>query len=214
MIRDPVGRAYSQYLMDVREGWQKLPLYEALLEDWNRPQKGWSVSHLYAEPGLYRDQVEGYLDIFGPKQVLVLVFADLRTPEGRRKILAELIRFLELDPAYLDRIDTSEVENDFAVARWNWSSRVAARWWAGRLATVLVPVRAGSLYLVKMRLYDRFFLRPAVKPAMDEKARDWLCSIYEYDVAGLERLLRRDFPELRANWSPIEQTLGASGSGS
>jgi len=32
------------------------------------------------------------------------------------------------------------------------------------------------------------------------------------DVAGLERLLRRDFPELRANWSPIEQTLGASGS--
>jgi len=210
VLRDPVGRAYSQYLMDVREGWQTLPFYEALLEDWNRPQKGWGVSHMYVEPGLYREQLERYLNVFGPKQVLVLLFADLRSPEGRRKMLAELVRFLELDPAYLDRIDTSQVENDFAVARWNWSRRVAASWWARRLAMVLVPARAGSLFLVKMRLYDRFFLRPGVKPAMDEKARDWLCSIYEDDVAGLERLLGRDFPELRANWSPIEQTLGAS----
>ncbi len=209
VLRDPVGRAYSQYLMDVREGWQELPFYEALLEDWNRPKKGWGVSHMYVEPGLYRDQVQRYLNVFGPKQVLVLLFANLRTPEGRRKMMAELAGFLELDPAYLDRIDTSQVENEFAVARWNWSRRVAASWWARRLAMILVPPRAGSLFLVKTWLYDRFFLRRAVKPPMDPKARDWLSSMYEDNVAGLERLLGRNFPELRASWSQIEPTSRA-----
>ncbi len=212
VLRDPVGRAFSQYLMDVREGWQKLPFYEALLEDRNRPEKGWGVSHMYVEPGLYREQVERYLKVFGPKQVLVLLFANLRTPEGRRKMMAELTGFLEWNPAYLDQIDTSQVENEFAVARWNWSRRVASNWWARRLAMVLVPARAGSLFFVKTRLYDPFFLRRAVKPAMDERARAWLCSIYQDDVAGLERLLGRDLPELRANWSQVEHTLGASAS--
>ena len=210
MLRDPVGRAYSQYLMDVREGWQYLPFYEALLEDWNRPEKGWGVSHMYVEPGLYRDQVKRYLNIFGAKQVLVLSFADLRTPDGRRKMLADLVNFLELDPAYLDRIDTSQVENEFAVARWNWSRRVAANWWVRRLAMILVPARAGSVFLVKMRIYDRFFLRRAVKPEIDPRARDWLQSMYEDDVAGLERLLGRNLPDLRASWSESQPTLAAS----
>ena len=205
VLRDPIGRAYSQYLMDVREGWQPLPFYEALIEDWNRPVKGWGVSHMYVEPGLYRDQVAHYLDVFGPKQVLVLLFANLWTPDGRRKMLAELADFLELDPAYLDRIDTSQVENEFAIARWNWSRRVAASWWARRLAIFLVPARAGSLFWVKTRLYDRFFLRRAVKPPIDPKAREWLRAIYEDNVAGLERLLGRQLPELRASWN-VEPT--------
>jgi Sulfotransferase family len=212
MLRDPVARAYSQYLMDAREGWQDRPFYEALLEDWNRPEKGWGVSHMYVEPGLYRDQVKRYLQRFGPEQVLVLPFSDLRTPQGRRKMLGELISFLELDPAYLDRIDTSQVENEFAVARWNWSRRVAASWWARRLAMMLVPAQAGSVFLVKMRIYDRFFLRRAVKPPMDPRARDWLQSMYEDDVAGLERLLGRNLPELRASWLQIEPASVASAS--
>ncbi len=90
-LRDPIERAYSHYLKDVREGWQGLPFYEALLEDWERPEKGWGVSHLYTELGLYHRQVKRYLDTFGPEQVLILLFDDLRTVEGRRRILAEVL---------------------------------------------------------------------------------------------------------------------------
>jgi len=211
LLRDPVDRAFSHYLNDVREGWQELPFFEALVEDSKRP-KVWSVSHLYVDIGLYHDQVERYLDIFGPKRVMVLLSKELRRVEGRRKLLTRVADFLELDPAYLDRIDTSHVENEIAVARWKWSRKWGGTRWVRRMAQLLIPPKAGSTWFVKTQILNRFFLRPGVKPPMDEKARDWLCSIYEDDVAGLERLLGRDLPELRANWSPIEHTLGVSGS--
>src|SRR5437667_3118215 len=67
LLRDPVERAYSHYLMDVREGRQDLPFLQALERDWNRSKKGWSVSQLYVELGLYAEQVRRYLEVFGSR---------------------------------------------------------------------------------------------------------------------------------------------------
>jgi len=199
-LRDPIERAYSHYLKDVREGWQGLPFYEALLEDWKRPEKGWGVAHLYTELGLYHRQVERYLDTFGPEQVLILLFEDLRTVEGRRRILAEVSRFLDLDPSYFDRIDSTSIKSQYAVPRWNWSRRFAGNWFVRRLTDLLVPARAGSTFRLQMLIYERFFVRRAAKPAMDERARDWLCAVYDDDLSATERLLGRRLPELRSSW--------------
>src|SRR5215469_13417957 len=49
LLRDPVERAYSHYLMDVREGLQDLAFAAALKKDWAQQNKGWSVSQLYVE---------------------------------------------------------------------------------------------------------------------------------------------------------------------
>ncbi len=58
---------------------------------------------------------------------MVLLSKELRRVEGWRKLLTRVADFLELDPAYLNRIDTSQVENEFAVARWKWSRK-----WGGQ----------------------------------------------------------------------------------
>src|SRR5205807_6443730 len=76
ILRDPVERAYSHYLMDYREGAQSRPFYSALLEDMHRPKKGWGVSYLYYELGLYAQQVRRYLETFTPERVKILLFED------------------------------------------------------------------------------------------------------------------------------------------
>ena len=200
LLRDPVERAYSHYLFNVREGYQNLPFYEALLEDWRRPEKVWGLAHLYVEIGQYRQQVKRYLDIFGPEQVLVLLSANMRTLDGRRKMLVDVANFLELDAASVAHIDLSPTENPFAVPRWNWSRRMAGNMWVRRLARSLVPPSAGSTWLVKGLIYDRFFLRGAPRPPMDPRAREWLCAIYDDDLSALEGLLGCRLPELRSSW--------------
>jgi len=60
LLRDPVERAFSDYLMHVREGWQTLSFQEVMRTD------------LYLGKGFYAQQVKRYLDIFGPQRVKII----------------------------------------------------------------------------------------------------------------------------------------------
>lgn len=205
LLRDPVERAYSHYLMNLREGLQRRPFFEALQEDWNRPQKGWGVSQLYVELGLYAEQVRRYLATFGPEQVRIVLFDELRRgAENRNAALAGVLRFIGVDPGYIDRIDMSYAENSFGVARWPWAQRIAGSNWARRAGQLLVPKRIGANHAIKRLIFQRFFVKSVPRPKIDPAARQWLCTIFEPDLRALEELLGRELPELRRSWTPRE----------
>ncbi len=130
VLRDPVERAYSHYLMDVREGWVRAPFDQALREDWNQRSKGFGVSHLYIELGLYYDQVKRYLDLFGRSQVRILMLGNLNKFPART--VTEVFEFLELTPGHA--IDTSYVGNEFGLPRWRWVPLIAGNRYSRRLA--------------------------------------------------------------------------------
>lgn len=52
LLRDPIERTFSQYLMDVRDGVQDLSLFEAILSDHQIERKGWGISRMYVEDSL------------------------------------------------------------------------------------------------------------------------------------------------------------------
>ena len=62
LLREPVERAYSHYLSEVREGMERRPFYYALMAD---------AAQFYIDPGLYYRQVERYLHTFGSEQVRI-----------------------------------------------------------------------------------------------------------------------------------------------
>jgi hypothetical protein len=201
LLRDPVERAHSHYLMDLREGAQSEHFYRAIEEDWYRSQKGWGVSHLYVELGLYAEQVSRYLNTFGSQQVLILMFEELRrASENGKSALAKVLRFLQVDPDYLDRIDTSYAENSYGVARWSWARRLAGSNRVRRVGQILVPASFGSNQAVKRLIFQRFFVKSAPRPEMDPRAKDLLCSIFEPDIRALEKLLQQRLPDLRHTW--------------
>src|SRR5690606_19343056 len=110
MLREPVQRAYSHYLNDVREGYEKRPFLTAIEEDLRAERKGWGVSSLYVDLGRYCEQVRRYLNMF-PGQVLVLFFDEfIRVPLAA---LRQTFSFLGVDPAFADRVEL-EVHNPYA----------------------------------------------------------------------------------------------------
>jgi hypothetical protein len=201
LLRDPVERAQSHYLMDVREGVQDRPFYEAIEEDWNRSRKGWGISHLYVELGLYADQVKRYLTTFGSDQVLILMFEELRrTSQNGKSALAKVLRFLDVDVTYLNQIDTSYAENSYGVARWSWARRLAGSNRVRRVGQILVPPSLGSNQTVKRLIFQRFFVKSAPKPQIDPRGRDLLCSIFDPNIRALEAYLGRALRDLRHSW--------------
>jgi len=51
--------------------------------DYARTEKGWGVSRLYLELGLYRDQVARYMEQFPRNNLLILFYDDYRSEPAR-----------------------------------------------------------------------------------------------------------------------------------
>jgi len=192
LLRDPVERAHSHYLMDYREGIQHLSFYDALLQDMRRPDKGWGVSSLYFELGQYAQQVKRYFDTFDPRQIGIFFFEDLR--RDAKSVLRHILRFLGLDAATVDQINTSKNHNSYAAPRSELLRRIAGAE-TSRFLGRIIPANAGQ------KIYETFFLRRARKPAIDPRARDLLCECYDPEVMELEKLLGYPLPQLRVSWT-------------
>lgn len=193
ILRDPVERAHSHYLMDYREGIQDLSFYEALIHDMNRREKGWGISSLYLELGQYAQQVRRYLETFPSRQIMILFFEEFR--RDVKRALRDLAKFLGLDPAPIDCIDVSKAHNSYAQPRNQLMRRMAGAKFSRVVGQTVVPRKAGQF------IFEKFFLRRGRKPPIDPRARELLCALYEPDVSELEKNLGRPLPQLRRSWS-------------
>ena len=109
VLREPLDRAVSHHAHEVRRGFENLPLLDALEAEAgrldgeeerlladptyiSRPH----IHHAYIGRGQYAAQVERYLELFGPEQVLVLDSAALK--ECPAAAIRQATDFLGLDP--------------------------------------------------------------------------------------------------------------------
>lgn len=97
MLRDPVRRAYSNWLHHRRDGRERLPFRAALEAEAGRDREGWAWWWLYVERGLYAVQLEPFLSRFPAEQLLVLTYDELQADPAA--LLRRACAFLEVDPA-------------------------------------------------------------------------------------------------------------------
>lgn len=189
MLRDPVVRAHSAFLMNLTRGSDSAPTFEDALEkDKSRKKSSWFTAHRYVEAGLYYDQVRRYLDVFGGTQVQIFLFDDLSTKP--RELFSNVARHIGIDSAPFGTMDLSEGYNLYKVPRWMTGYRIGQRLGLGQIVPVGVRQR-----LVKSVLFKR-----GKKPPLDERSRRFLQGIYDPDISRLEDLLGRKIPELRKSW--------------
>lgn len=172
LLRDPVERAFSDYLMHVREGWQTLPFEATLRTD------------LYLAHGFYAEQVEKYLDAFGPERVKILIFEEFI--QDTKGAVSDVLRFLGVNsrpPA-----SVKEAYNAFAMPRVRWAYRILGGRWGRRTARALIPAP------LRMLVKERVLLKKASKPAMSQEARKFLEDLYRDDVRKLQEILGRALP--------------------
>jgi hypothetical protein len=193
LLRDPIERAYSHYLMAFRNGLQKRSFYEVVVEEREDPRVGWGANwHRYSMP--YYPGVRRYREAFGAERVLVLLTEDLkRDPRGVTRQVAE---FLGVDPEPVDGLDFAEEHNPYYASRNRLARSVMGSNTLRFLAKDLLRIPRPAL----RSLRDLTLFKRQTKPPPDPRAVEVLRGVFAEDIAKLEELLDRPLPELRRSW--------------
>lgn len=176
VLRNPVERAFSDYLMYVRDGDEKDDFARALAAQDERRRAG-SPTGYYLETGFYGRQLRPYLETFPREQVQVHLFEDFAADPDA--VLEPLFAFLGVDPSLGETPERAV--NVSGVPR---NALVGAAVRGGRRVGPLLPETV-------RRRAKAALARGLDRPALDVEARRRLIEIYREDVALLERLLER-----------------------
>jgi len=93
-LRDPVDRAYSDYLMYLRNRERRLEPEADLIPTaaWTQPYSHWM------QIGLYHSLLSRYYDVFPSEQIHVFLFDDLR--KNSREVMQNIYRFLGVNSSF------------------------------------------------------------------------------------------------------------------
>ena len=181
ILRDPVERAYSQYLLRMSNG-MKYSFSEAInlaLDSGYNDFNGRIVNG-----GMYYKQVKRYIDTFGEENVIVVVFEEfIKDPQ---KIVQQVIDFLGVDAKAPETIDLPH--NLLTRPRNKLASSLLQNQTLRQIGRHTVGQSVGDIIVKKI------LGKKVSKPKMEQKDRAYLEKLYEENVINLEKLLGRTFP--------------------
>jgi hypothetical protein len=184
LLRDPIERAHSSYLVARLEGRETKSFYESVREDYARAHKALGVSYLYIELGLYSEQVQRYLDTFGPDRVRFYLYDDLAADAGR--IVRDACDFLGVDFRDGDFFDATKKHGGYKVPRNRFVNFVMGD---PRLRSLALTVTPRPILTF---LRDNYLFIEPPKPEVTSEAREFLQELFREDVRRLEAIINRD----------------------
>ncbi|GDX51732.1 hypothetical protein LBMAG27_07790 [Bacteroidota bacterium] len=104
ILRNPVDRAFSQYHMSVRMGFEKLNFKEAIEKEFERLKSGNSIEQSnfsYISRGLYDQQIERYFKLFARNNFLLINY-DTEFKPDLAGTLKNIYRFLDISNVDLE----------------------------------------------------------------------------------------------------------------
>ena len=181
VLRNPIDRAYSHYLENVRLRRETLSFEAALDAEETRRAANWGWGLIYTDVGLYAEQVKAYTDNF--ERVLLLLFEeDIVTGRATEKILD----FLNLDSLSESRADIHANVSGYPQNRWLhrlMTDELIVR----KVKDVIkaTPLYTSSIYTGLRRYYQKLMKANLKKVAMAAQTRHLLKEKFQDDVALL-----------------------------
>jgi len=183
ILRNPIERAYSHYLMNLRDGrTSEKDFIKEVLADFNKSYKGWGISHLYIELGLYYEQVKRYLESFPRQNVKIILYENFKNyPE---EILKEIFEFLNVDKNYLPNL--GQKYNVSAIPKYPKFNQIVKKVYI-RLKSFIPEKISNNL---KKKYKDVFLKRKKRPLSMGEK--QILLEYFKDDIEKLSKLINKD----------------------
>jgi hypothetical protein len=183
LLRDPVERAFSHYLMYLQRYTIKSSFSETIRIDLKILRKDKQIEGIL-EAGFYYEQIKRYIEKFGKNQVKILVFEEfIKEP---KKTVEDVLRFCGIEYAIPNF--KAEKHNKFLMPRHK------------IIRTVLNDHKLGNIIYsftsTSTRLYlgKKFFTKKVSKPTMSEEDKIYLQKMYRQDVKNTCYLLNRTLP--------------------
>lgn len=186
ILRNPVDRAYSNYLHWVREGFEPCTNFaDALRREPERIRENWAPHWHYVQVGFYCAQLKRYYENFDRAQIRVYLYEDFQTdPVG---LVQDIFRFLEVDDSFVP--DTSLRHNVSGIPRIR-ALHVLLNNSHHPIKTLLKPFMPRELRLrLQVQLRNRNLRKP---PPLQPALRRQLVEVYRDDILQLQGLLERD----------------------
>ena len=186
VLRNPVDRAFSQYLHFLRDGREHLSFEEAIKSERTRKESNWEWAWRYTEVGFYYKQVKAYLENFS--EVRIYLYDDLRS--NIKKILKDIFLYLFVDDSFIP----SNISEKFNV------SGIPKNKLLHKFLTKKNPVKSAITPFVKIiiaentkrRLKNKLLQKNLEKPQMKPETREYLINLYREDILKLQDLIKRD----------------------
>jgi hypothetical protein len=188
LLRNPVDRAYSQFLHHVRDGHETTSdFWEAFSNEKERLSRGpfWH----YRRMGLYCAQVQQYVERFDEDQIHIVRFKEIK--RNMSTVLRDILSFLEVDDAVENA--SVPVRNKTGMPRRGWLNYLlflARRYPLLRRITPLIP----DALRKQVRAFRN---RNLYKPELEDEVRAKCMSLFIKDIEQLEALLDCDLSDWR-----------------
>lgn len=197
ILRNPVERAYSNFLMMIKQGREPHRNFSTALEaEEERLNAGWSYFWGYKQLGFYYRQLSRYYDHFAEDQICVCLFRDL--VQNPSALLTNLFCFLGVDPSFQPKI--FEQHNPSGVPQFeslHWLLYHAGlrpalksvlphsvnRFLSNHFSIVIQSLQDWKIQLLRSNLNH---------PPMSPNVRRRLQTLFRDDILRLENLIERD----------------------
>ena len=99
ILRQPVDRAYSNFLHARRSDKEPISIFEdAFNAEKDRKAQNWSPLYHYKSKGLYYQQLQRYYERFQKEQIKVILFEDII--KNPKSITQDIFKFLDVDTTF------------------------------------------------------------------------------------------------------------------
>ena len=185
LLRDPVERFFSHYLMLFSIGRLKKTFEDACSDSLKIGKFDHNKTILRLSTSLYSDDVKRYLEIFGPKQVKIIIFEEFI--KNTKKTMKEILDFLEINRTVDDFGDKKY--NPYSSPRVPFTQSIMTSDSVRKIVNYnLVPFKTRKF------IREKILFKSASKPKMQENDRRTLVNYYQEDVKKLEEILGRKLP--------------------
>lgn len=184
ILRNPMDRAYSNYLQHVREGWENISFEEALKAEYNRKKNNWAWPFLYKEVSLWSRPVKAFLSNF--KNVYVFLFEDLFNIQ---RILHQIYTILGVSDCF--KPDTSRKYNISGVPKAKLLHNMYIN--AAKLKPLFMPL-LGLLFSPEKLQYkmSKLKARNLRKTSIKPETYQYLKEYFRKDIEDLNNLIDRN----------------------
>lgn len=202
ILRNPVARAYSHYLMNRQRDLEPEDTFEkAIDQEVSRKQQGWGWDWHYLSLGRYGEQLQRYYDRFPKENILVVMHDDFVSDQ--QAVIQKIYQFIGVEDTFCaDTGRQFKVASTVGAADGFLGRLVFATesTWLGALAIKFIPKKAG--------LWVQDILRDFVSksrggrkiPALSLETKLLCWQRLQDDVKQVEQLLARDL----SYWKPEE----------
>jgi len=186
ILRNPIDRAFSNYLHHVKDGFEEHTFEDALKLEDEREKDKWWWGYQLTKAGFYYNQVKAYTENF--KQVKVYLHDDLK--HDAVGLIKNIYEFLEVNSSFTHGIMKIKY-NVSGIPKNKFIHYFLAKPnpFKTAIKTMVNPFLPEEK---RKKLSQILMLKNLEKPQMKPQTREYLKNLYREDILELQDLINRD----------------------